>query len=69
MPAVASVNRTSGIYRSDCCHVIMAVPAFKRFPPCANRRSFSCKGPNAEWILVRRTSPVTEREILPDRAV
>jgi hypothetical protein len=67
MPAVASINRTSGVYRSNCCGAELALPAFKKFPPCAVRRSFSCKGPNAEWVLLRRTPPIIERWILPDR--
>jgi hypothetical protein len=69
MPSVASVNRVSGIYRSDCCGIQLALPAFKKFPSCTNPKSFSCKGPNAGWVLMRRTSPVMEREILPGRAV
>jgi hypothetical protein len=77
MPVVASVNRTSGIYRSDCCGAQLALPAFRKFPPCDSRKSFCCKGPNSEWILVRRTSPVAEPRtspivepwILPDRVV
>ena len=74
MPAVASVNRTSGIYRSDCCGTLLALPALKKFPACDGQAP-SCKGANADWILVRRTSPADEPQtspvvepwILPDR--
>jgi hypothetical protein len=69
MPSVASVNRVSGIYRSDCCGIQLALPALKKFPHCINPNSFSCKGANAEWILMRRTSPVVQREVLAGRAV
>jgi hypothetical protein len=69
VPKAASLNNVSGIYRSDCCGTQLVLAEFKKFPPCINPKSFCCKGLNAEWILMRRTSLATERWILPERTM
>ena len=69
MPPVSAMNVVPGVYRSDCCGAELTLPAFKKFPPCDDRKTIWCKRAGAEWALVRRTSPAIEREILPGRAV
>lgn len=54
MPKTGTVNQTSGIYRSDCCGVERAIPEYHKFPPCGGGGG-GCKGPGANWTLVRRT--------------
>ena len=69
MAAVGSMNRVAGVYRSDCCGIERTVPAMEKFPACANPRSYCCKKSNADWILVRRIAPVSQRVFLPRRDV
>jgi hypothetical protein len=50
----ASVNRVTGLYRSDCCGVELTILAFQRFPPCSGGSRFRCRGQETNWVLVRR---------------